>query len=98
MTVFRTNFWELLSEKEQRDSERYTNISEIARSVGTSRVTFYKYADEPMTSVDASVIAGFLKFLELGVNDLHRFLVIDHSPQLSAQEAPASGKFNSSMA
>jgi hypothetical protein len=88
---FRTRFWELLSEKEQREEKRYTNITAMAEQIGTSRVTLYKYADEQMTSVDANVIAGFLDFLGLESDEVGRFLVLEHDPQSNAQEARLVG-------
>jgi hypothetical protein len=91
VAAFRTNFWKLLSEKEQSESERYTNITALADKIGTTRPTLYKYADEPMTSVDAGVIYSFLKFFDLGVDEIGKFLVIDLSPQPDAQEIRVSG-------
>ena len=91
MATFRTNFWKLLSEKELQDGQRYTNISELAVSIGTSRVTLYKYADEALTSVDASVVQSFMEFFELGPEELYQFLVLELSPQLDAQDLSADG-------
>ena len=91
MAEFRTNFWKLLSEKEQREEKRYSNVTAMAEEIGTSRVTFYKYADESLTSVDANVVAGFLEFLGLEPDELNKFLVLDLSPQLDAQEVRFSG-------
>lgn len=91
MAGFRTRFWELLNEKEQREGKRYTNVTAMAEQIGTSRVTFYKYADGQLTSVDANVIAGFLDFLELGLDEVGRFLVLEHDPQSDVQEAPLVG-------
>lgn len=91
MATFRTNFWKLLSEKEQSEGERYTNITALADKIGTTRPTLYKYADEAMTSVDAGVVFSFLQFFDLGVDEIGKFLTIDLSPQLDAQEIRVSG-------
>lgn len=91
MANFRTNFWKLLSEKEQNEGERYTNLTALAERIGVTRPTLYKYADESMTSVDAGVIYSFLQFFDLGVDDIDKLLIIDLSPQQDAQEILASG-------
>lgn len=86
MAMFRTNFWKLLSEREQETGKRYNNVSEMAREIGVSRVTLYKYADDSMTSIDAPTVHAFMKFLGVAENDLERFLIIASDPQLYAQE------------
>ena len=92
MTAFRTNFWELLSDKEQKEGIRYGNIVELAKTIGTSRVTFYKYADDTLPSVDASVIQGFMDFLGLAPEELDKFLVLELDPQSGAQGVSANGQ------
>ena len=86
MASFRTNFYSLLSEKEEREEKRYNSTTEISKAMGISRVTFYKYVDEELTSVDSNVINSFLEFLGVPQEDLGRFLVIGDSPQSNAQE------------
>lgn len=96
MTAFRTKFWELLSEKEKRENKRYTNISDLADAVGITRTTFYKYADEQLTSIDVKVITSLMKFLGLELEDLSRFLILEPSPQLDAQESQSGANGRSS--
>lgn len=87
MAAFRTKFYDLLIEKEQREGTRYTSITAMADEIGVSRVTFYKYTEETFTSVAANVVKGFLDFLDLSPDDLGRFLVMDLSPQFNGQDA-----------
>lgn len=96
LTAFRTKFWELLSEKEKRENKRYTNISDLADAVGITRTTFYKYADEQLTSIDVKVITSLMKFLGLELEDLSRFLILEPSPQLDAQESQSGANGRSS--
>ena len=86
MAMFRTRFWELLSEKEARDKRRYNNVSELSDLIGVSRVTFYKYADEEMKNVEGKTVKAFMEFLGLSDVDLPRFLFIENSQQLYAQK------------
>ena len=76
MAIFKTNFWDLLGEKEQRENKRYNNVSSMSEAMGISRATFYKYANDELPSVDAGTVESFLRFLDLNIEDLHRFLYI----------------------
>lgn len=93
MAVFKLNYWELLSELELREGRRYGNISEMAEMIGVSRVTFYKYVDEPLSSVDAGIVDKFRGFLKLSPNEIGRLLLLDanDSPQNVAQDVLAVG-------
>lgn len=93
MAVFKLNYWELLSELELREGRRYGNISEMAEMIGVSRVTFYKYVDESLSSVDAGIVDKFRGFLKLSPNEIGRLLLLDanDSPQNAAQDVLAVG-------
>lgn len=84
MAKFKTNFWTLLSEKEQRENSRYT-ISSISDATGVSRVTLYKYANEQLDNVNADAMKSIMDFLGLGDEDVASFLVIGINPQPDAQ-------------
>ena len=91
--MFKLNYWELLSELELKKGRRYGNISEMAEMIGISRVTFYKYVDEQLSSVDANIVDRFREFLELETEEIGRLLLldVDDSPQNVAQDVPAIG-------
>lgn len=89
MVKFRTRFWELLSEKEQRENSRYNNISEMSDEIGVTRATLYKYANEELASVDAGTISALMNFLGIEESKLERILLIGDNPQLNAQEGSA---------
>ena len=90
MAKFRTNFWSLLSEKEQLENRRYNNVSEISKLTGISRVTLYRYADDELSSIDASTVRALMQFLNLKDGDIGRFLLIGVNPQSHAQGARAA--------
>lgn len=92
MASFRTNFYSLLSEKEDREGKRYANISKISNEIGISRVTFYKYVDEELSTVDSNVIDSFLEFLGVPQEDLGRFLILGDDPRLNAQGIMTTAK------
>lgn len=78
---FKLRFWELAFQREAARKGRSVNISKIAREIGVTRTTLYKYADEELTTLDAGVIAGLLVYLGLEPAELDRLIFFVGLPE-----------------